>query len=683
MRRAPLFIAVLLLALAGAGPRLTAQDAATRDAFAQAKALWATQGDRDGAATKMEQVLQVLEPRSASLDSEGLRMLCDAYNWLAVLDDRNPELRPRTVKHLEAILALDPSFELDRSITPGRVQNQFETLRGTRCGRIKLGLQPEGGALHINGKPIVLGPLRHLTAGKHRIRYAKPGYRPFEQELELAVRELRTLDISLERVSSTVTFTTSPSGVEVLLDGVTVGRTTSAALGDPRQPGPAVSTPEDTSEPFILQDLKPGRHLLELRAPCRRSRRIELGEDLTQPFADHHLESVKLEAAQGTLTVTSAWKGGELFLSATSRGPLPIQGLPVCAGGYDLVVRFPTGGFAQPIVVRDQEHLSLEVRPKPRIAFAGLEGTEDFPGKSRLLGHFADLASRLTEAAWILPAPGESAAEALNRIQTVKDAELILRAVPFQDRGAYQVELVLSTLTGEEERIHLKPLEQDPLGNLVTRLNRTLPLQEPWIGLVLLDVPGEVGPWVLQADAAALQAGIQPGAAIQAVEGTPVGSVADVRAALARAGGRQVTVAQGTITASLDLRQAPREVPTNAAALSYPFLLAELRLRALGASKEELPALRLNQALALMHFRAHDKALEILRDLTLPNSSGLGQGTVDFYAGLCLGRLGSVYTAEASQTLTRAQAPSESTFFGPGGPLVAPLARQAAEAFKP
>ncbi|MDE3245932.1 MAG: hypothetical protein KGN80_07580, partial [Acidobacteriota bacterium] len=116
--------------------------------------------------------------------------------------------------------------------------------------------------------------------------------------------------------------------------------------------------------------------------------------------------------------------------------------------------------------------------------------------------------------------------------------------------------------------------------------------------------------------------------------------------------------------------------------------LAELRLRAIAAKGDELAFLKLNQAIALMHFRRYDKALELLREAKVsgagraPSLLGLGQGTVDYYTGICLSKLGTVYIPEAIQAFNRAQNFPKSTLFGPDGPLVPPLAKQAAEDLK-
>ena len=106
-----LFIPLLCVTLWG-------QDPALNDTFLQAKALWATQGDREGATARFDSVVASLAPRAAGLGTEWLQVLCESYNWLAVLDDRSTQNKPRTQVRLQSLLDLNPDFELDRALTP-------------------------------------------------------------------------------------------------------------------------------------------------------------------------------------------------------------------------------------------------------------------------------------------------------------------------------------------------------------------------------------------------------------------------------------------------------------------------------------------------------------------------------------------------------------------------------------
>jgi hypothetical protein len=665
------------------GLGLGAQDPALKDTFLQAKALWATQGDRENATTRFEQVVGALAPRAATLDAAWTQVLCESYNWLAVLDDRGAQTKARAQGRLQALIDLDPDFEVDRALTSQRLTALFERLRTERYAPVRLAYAPEGGTLTVDGRAGAPLGRRFLPFGTHKLVYSRPGYAPAEEILDLtASGGGRSAEFKLTRVSSAVTLYVQPSGAEVFLDGRSLGRTAGHA-GEEAAPlaAPLGLRPEDLSGAFVIGELSPGKHQLELRAPCHRTRVLEMGADLATPFADHILEPIRLEASRGTLSVSSAWPGGELFLSGQSRGPLPVAQLPVCSGTYDLLVRFPAGGFSQRITIAEGKALALEARPKPRIAFLGMEGEVDFTGRSRLLAQLEALGGRLHQLAYLPARPGEAPKEALARVKASREAELILLATPIQDRVIHRVELLVATLEGEEERLVVKPLEEDPLGPLAARLDAMPSLREPGLGLSLLDVPGEPGPWVLSASEAARKAGIQVGKPLLQLDGKPVSSVAALRRALEGAKAT-VTLSQGGAPVTLPVQAEALEIPVGASNLCHPAVLAHLRLLQAGAQGDEAGLVRLNMGLALMHAHRYDKAIGQLRDAHLGSAAGVGQGTLDYRTGLCFLHLGSAYRTEAIQAFEQALKYPQATLLGPDGPLIAPLARQALDDLK-
>jgi hypothetical protein len=380
--------------------------------------------------------------------------------------------------------------------------------------------------------------------------------------------------------------------------------------------------------------------------------------------------------------VLCAVPGGELFLSGRSFGPVPVRDLVVCAQAYDLQVRFPQGAFAQRVELGEGKSTTVTARPLPRLTYTGFEGDEAFSGRERITGLLAGLGSRLTQVAFQAADKDETPQACLARLQASHETELVLRARPIPGKPIHQVELLLSTLSGEEDRTVVKPLESDPLGQLVAQIETPVVLTEPWAGLTLLDLAPD-GAWVLQADDAARKAGVKPGKAIQQVDGRPVASVAEVRKALLEARDGRITVSQGEAAATLSVTRQALELPVNAADLCYPFVLSDLRLRYPGASGDEAGLLCLQQSLALIHFKKYDKALEVLRDARVTTVQGVSQGTLDYYTGVCLLNMGNVYLSETIQSFNQALKYPQATLFGPDGPLLAPLARQALEDLKP
>jgi hypothetical protein len=660
---------------------LLGQDAALKDTFLQAKTMWAVQGDREGATTRFDNVVATLASRAAGLEPEWRQVLCESYNWLAVLDDRSAQNKPRAQVRLQFLLDLNPDFELDRALTSQRLLALYDKLKGEKYALVKVSYAPEGGRLLVDGQPGALLPRKYLPFGAHKLSYSRPGHAPADITLELGPHDVKTADFKLSRTASTLTLYVQPGDVEILLDGQSLG----FAIGKAGPEAAALASPlglrpEDLSAPFVIAELLPGKHSLELRASCFRTKRLELGADLATPAADHTLEPIRMEPSKGTLSVSSVWPGGELFLSGQSRGPLPAAKVSVCSGAYDLQVRFPAGGFSQHIAVEDGKSLSVEARPKPRLAFVGLEGG-DFTGRTRFLALLESLGDRLQQLAFLPPQPGELPADALARLKASRAAELVLMARPVPDKVIHQVELVVSTLDGETEILRVKPLEQDPLGSLTARLNAVPTLWQPSLGLAVLDVPGESGPWVLSATEPALKAGIQVGRSLTQVQGKTVSTVQAFARAL-ETSKSLVAVGQEGALVSLPLEMEAREIPLGSPDLCYPAVLAHLRLQYAGAKGDEANLVKLNLALALMQFRKYDKAIEVLRDTRLSSARGVSQGTIDYHTGNCFLHLGSAYQSEAGQAFRQALKYPQATLLGPDGPLVAPLARQALEDLK-
>jgi hypothetical protein len=674
---------LLSLLLAFAALPCVGQDPALRDTFLLGKNLWSNQGDREGAAAKFELLIAALEPKSRDLPPEWRQTLCEAYNWLAVLDDRSAANKARASRNLEAALDLDPDFDIDRAITPSRLQALFDSLRGSKLVKVQLTFQPDGGSLFLDGRASAVQTLKYVPIGSHRLSYRKPGYAAAEKALEASPGSSPVLDFNLQRTSSTVKLYLSPPGTEVFLDGRSLGKATGSAGAEaaPLAEKAGVKT-DSLSAAFLVSDLTPGEHTLEFKAPCHRSRKISLPKDYSQPFQDLTLEPYLLESAKGSIALSSRWDGGEVFLNGERRGVLPMDPVQVCAGSYSLEVRFPSGGFTQNLEIEDGKTVTLAVKPKPRLAFVGLEGEEDFTGKARLQSQLLALGDRLETVAFLIRTGPGAPQENLARLKAAKEIELFLRVEARKDGSSNLVELVLSTPENEEERLQVKPLEADPLGTLVARINRPPLLHQPWTGLSLLDLPGQPGPWVLQADDAAQKAGIQVHRPVTQLDGKPVATVAEFRAALGQTRSDRLTLAQPGGTVHLALIQAPVELPLADPRYSYPFLLAELRLRLLGAKGDAAAFLRFQEALGLIHFRKYERAVELLRDIRFGNAPGVGQGTIDYYTGLCLLKLGTAYIPEAIQAFTQALRHPAATLFGPEGPLVAPLAKQAIEDHK-
>lgn len=654
---------------------LCAQDPALKDTFQQARDLWAKNGDRVGATAKMEQVVAALAPQVKSLDAEWRHRLCQAYNLLAVLDDRSPATRPHAQDRLQALLDTDPGYELDRDLSTTRLLNAYSQLRAQRFGLVRFTLEPQGGTLKVDGQVMAATGEAWLALGTRQVSYERPGYGLQGQGVPVGARP-SAATFHLDRTSTALRIFTSPSGADVLLDGKPVG-TTSGTLAplDKAVADKAGVPPGDISAGFVFDGVGPGQHTLELRAPCHAPKTIEIPARFGDAKQDFDLEPFVLKSSAGALKVDSPAPGAELYLDGDRKGALP-QSLPICSGSHDLEVRFPSGAWSKHLEVKDGDQLAFTARPMPRLAFLGLDPATDFSGRDRMSQALAKLGGRLNNLAYLPPKPTELPEVAQGRLKDLNGAELFLAVKPAGDGAGAPVSLEVSTLDGASETVLVRPFEDDPLAGLVARLNALPALEEPGCGLTLLDVAGQPGPFVLSVDAAAKAAGVQPLRALTAVDGQSVKTVAEFRARLAQAKG-SLQVAQGGASMTLAVKPQLLEIPINSDRYSYPAVLAALRLRALGAKGDEAGLIHLNLALALMHFRRYDQALEQLKAAQLSRDHGVCQGTLAYDEGLCYRALGPQYQDEARKAFQSAAQYPAATLLGPDGPLVAPLAQQA------
>jgi hypothetical protein len=654
---------------------LSAQDPALKDTFQQARDLWAKNGDRAGATAKMEQVVAALAPKAKSLDTEWRRRLCQAYNLLAVLDDRSPATRAHAQERLQALLDTDPAYELDRDLSTTRLLNAYTQLRAQHFGLVRFTLEPQGGVLKVDGAEMPASGEAWLPLGTRQVAYERPGYARQEQSLAVGAKPAEAA-FHLDRVSTALRIFTSPSGTDVLLDGKPVG-TTSGTLAplDKAVADKAGLPPDQISAGFVFDGVGPGKHTLELRAPCHAPKTIEIPARFGDAKQDFDLEPFVLKSSAGTLKLDSPAPGAELYLDGDRKGPLPLS-LPICSGPHDLEVRFPAGAWSKHLDVKDGDQVALTARPLPRLAFLGLDPAADFSGRDRMAQALARFGERLTTLAYLPPKPAELPEVAQSRLKDMNGAELLLSVKPAGEGAGAPVSVELSTLDGASEALLVRPFEDDPLAGLVARLNALPPLEEPGCGLTLLDVEGQPGPFVLSVDADAKAAGVQPLRALTSVDGQAVRTVAEFRARLSQAKG-SLQVAQGGAPMTLSVKPQPMEIPINSDRYSYPAVLAALRLRALGAKGDEAGLTHLNLALALMHFRRYDQALEQLKAARLSGDRGVCQGTLSYDEGLCYRALGPPYADEARKAFQSASQYPAATLLGPDGPLVAPLARQA------
>src|SRR5262249_4814539 len=141
-----------------------------------------------------------------------------------------------------------------------------------------------------------------IAVGSHTIIVRQAGYRAVTQAFETATGETATVAIALERVSSVLSVVTVPPAVEVIIDGVSHGKT------EPGPPPPdyaeraarAGIPASELSQVMVVLELAPGAHVVEFKRDCHVLTQRRLNVDKPD---DYILDPVKLERAIASVDV--------------------------------------------------------------------------------------------------------------------------------------------------------------------------------------------------------------------------------------------------------------------------------------------------------------------------------------------------------------------------------------------
>jgi hypothetical protein len=274
------------------------------------------------------------------------------------------ELRGRTLQNLRdldgaradfrAMLALDPNYLFPLEAGP-RAMALFDEVRASIVGNIEIAMMPADATVQVDGRLVSDRPLRLvLVAGVHALTASRRGHASVSQQFEVRAGEASMLNVTLERLLSSVTLQTIPADVTVLLDGASRGVT---------RPAPD-ATPSDAaapSQPFVIEELGNGLHRIELRRDCYVNEQRQL--DLQKPDGVN-LNVVRLNPATGTITVHTEATGATVFVDDKPRGE-PTQVLSECQGPHVVEVRTRTGRDVRRYDLRtgQKEDFAAVVRP--------------------------------------------------------------------------------------------------------------------------------------------------------------------------------------------------------------------------------------------------------------------------------------------------------------------------------
>lgn len=179
---------------------------------------------------------------------------------------------------------------------------------------------PSGAEVRIDDRIAGHTPLTvALTPGDHRVRTALEGYEPFDSSAKVEAGKGGALHTALTPLPTTLTFTSSPSGAEVMLDGAARGAT-----------------------PTKMESVRAGKYKvtasLDGFSPQERWIVVRGGQHATVAF--------NFQQERGWLSVHCVRAAADIVLDDTRLvGVTPIDRLPLPVGSYVLVARAP--GFPE------------------------------------------------------------------------------------------------------------------------------------------------------------------------------------------------------------------------------------------------------------------------------------------------------------------------------------------------
>ncbi|MFN8064399.1 MAG: PEGA domain-containing protein [Vicinamibacterales bacterium] len=691
-----LLCAGLLLVSAGARPVLAQGDAELQIQMSEAR--------RHFEALEYEQAVPSLDRAIALLQArpgeDTRRMLAEALELRARsrfgLGDQDGAKQDFVL-----LLKADPGHAMSGSVSP-RVVALFDDARKTTVTTLNLAVTPPDATILLDGQRVSPGSIAVLI-GDHTITASRTGYKTDSLTFSAMAGMTAEASLTLPRTSAVIALVTAPADVEVLVDGVSRGRT---AAGPPPADYTSKATaaginPADLSGVLMLTDLAAGSHRIQFRRACYAL--AERRQEISQ-LDDYVLDPVKLSPAVATVTAQSPQPGTTVYVDGDSKGSAPYTG-ELCEGAHTIELRAPTGRYMRRVDAKAGQRIDVSGALRP--AFALVSSTQTSLNTDlriavekafeplRSIAVFAPPADALDAALKAEKLPPDWLGYDANRRPVGVSAEVtaamrrdlsakLAKAFDAQGIAAVTAPIatnrsrIVLTLLGagiaEPDIIEVNLDQQDTVANAVAQFDQALSFLAPSIGLTAIDVADLAGPVIVAIDAngPAAQAGLQPGDTVVAADGKPVASATDLLNAVAAHGGGSVALdvkdragAQKRVEPKVLMR--PRVIGISDQTMFVNRTLVALRAR-LSEAKDpsEQAAIRLNLAAALVRLESWSDARRELEQVTLTDGPGVGTGTVQYLMGLCSAKLGNRVEAE---TALKAAAASNNLLTEDGPPV--------------
>jgi len=707
-------LALLLLAqaLPAVAQQADAEMDRLRDDFTAAVSVFESINQPDSI-PDFSRIITVLQRRLAAADDEVARELLVASLAYRARAQFNVGSNEEAEADVRALIAADPSADLDRSLVSPRFVELFDGIHAGMVGYFEFAVSPTDTDIRVDGRLLDPGVLSYaVIAGTHPVVVERAGYQPVQEEREVGAGESVLIDHALVRLSAVVNVLTRPPGARVTVDGTAQGVTDGTAPPGFSPTGDAALYPtSDFSDALVIQGLQPGRHNIDVALDGYRPRRLEL--DI--PDLGDYWAPIALEETGGTVVLEGLPLRAEVTVDGAGVTPQRPGGggegaarLELPPGTHTLEVSQGTAGVFNAVVdVVDQGTEVLQVRLLPGLAYLGVLGDDERGARDlsdRLLGTLGAIDSwTVLDRTWaaaafdevglttgMLRPAAEQAASAPDwrTIQARFDREapgsVYLLAVLNDDLLATYADLWIWPAApgpAQPDRVRVRLDNGADVATLAGAFQTSTFLSGTWVGAQLVDVGDAVIVTSVSAGGPAEAGGLMVGDRVVSIAGSNLTDASAARRQIAAtepgtAVAIQVQRGAATEVAEVTLGESPQIISPSDPQLVYSVISASLAAEAGDAAAAEPQwVVRLNQAAVLIHAGAWEEVVRVLRGIeNAPAGAGVGQATVDYWLGIALTALGPTYRDAAVQAFERAAADPQARLFSNDGPWVAPRA---------
>lgn len=706
-------IAVLVILLSLAAPNLLAQEDQTLLQNLEAGKRKFMNIDFPGCVEQMTQIIGELNSVQAekALDQSQISILTSALEYRA-LAHFNMAAKSAAQADFTRLLEISPGYKLNESLATGLIQEFFTSIKQRTVGYLTLTTHPEGATVVTGRRELGLSNFTALPmkAGPHKLSIYLSGYAILEAEIFIEPDKTFQAEYTLDRITASINLRTSPTGVDVYLDGLMVGTTSGTAGTDYMDTLARLGLfAEDVSQEFKIPYVDKGAHTLQFKKNCFESKTYPVNVTETSDFS--FPEPVILKVSFGSLELTNLPEEARVRLNGEEQNLGQASYDKICTGEYNVEVTFASGRFTDKVVVTEKNASKLEVQLNPTMVFLQpflsdtLEEDEQAEVKTKINSFLSSiddfeiitpdvsdyslpredlnlLRNQIKEVA----AGSNSGKVPLNFHRVIRqicrkfNSNIIMAAVQQQQRiGSHFKILIFGPEIPYFESLDLDLENSQDVEKKLGVLNQRINFSKSWLGITAVDTKIHHGTVVIAVHpgSPADQAGVKPGDVITSIDNQAIEGYRQVLGILEqKSPGDSVELVVSNDSQSRTLHvtfgESPLLLPLNNPAYLYKAAIASMLLVSEMNRGTDLEQLALfNIGIAMAHFGAWEDSIRYLRRVNIGEGPGVNQGTVEYYLGLGFEALG--FSNEALLHYRQAMKYPNATIDSNDGPPLMPL----------